>query len=492
MATQEDLHRNRKSRAFRSPDTAASIEAEAAQNMDAPSLEDANPLSEREMEVSRLLVTGASNAEIARELVISPHTVKVHLRNVFEKLQVSSRTEATMVLLQRGWLAVPGLETPGPVSAPDAVIAAPPPEPQPLHDLAPSPATWQRIGLLIATMLSLLLLAAPAVLTRPKTTFALLSDAGLSTASQMAPEALSRWELRTPLTQARSRHAAALLNGEILVLGGEDSQGQALATADAYDLRFNSWRSLAPLPEPLANLTAAALGSRVYVAGGSAPVAGAEQEFAISDRVYALDPSQDAWQEIGLLPSPLAGAVMVSSGNSLYVLGGWDGTAMHDEVWRTQPGLEGSLRWELVTRLNTPSAFLGAAIGGNKLYAIGGYDGQRALAETAAFDLTASEWERLPPMSTARSGLTAVYDGMAVFALGGGWTKAVDTHERYDAFAGQWSNFPSPFRGEWRHLAAASQDGRIWLIGGWSGGYLDAHLEYQSAFRALLPMIRGD
>jgi LuxR family maltose regulon positive regulatory protein len=52
------------------------------------------PLSQRELELLRLVAAGQSNQEIAQELFVATGTVKKHLNNIFGKLGVSSRTQA--------------------------------------------------------------------------------------------------------------------------------------------------------------------------------------------------------------------------------------------------------------------------------------------------------------------------------------------------------------------------------------------------------------
>ena len=65
----------------------------------------ADPLSERELQVLRLLDSELSGPEIARTLFISPNTLRTHTKHVFTKLGVSSRREAVARARERGLLA---------------------------------------------------------------------------------------------------------------------------------------------------------------------------------------------------------------------------------------------------------------------------------------------------------------------------------------------------------------------------------------------------
>lgn len=79
------------------PESAAALE-----NPPEPGLE----LTPREREVLLLLAHGLANREIAAELVISEETVKSHVASILSKLGLSSRGQAALAALRRGWLRV--------------------------------------------------------------------------------------------------------------------------------------------------------------------------------------------------------------------------------------------------------------------------------------------------------------------------------------------------------------------------------------------------
>ncbi|MBZ5737319.1 response regulator [Nocardioides mangrovi] len=64
-------------------------------------------LTDRELEVLRLVAKGMNNREIAKELYISDNTVKNHVRNILEKLQLHSRMEAVMYAVKEKLLDLP-------------------------------------------------------------------------------------------------------------------------------------------------------------------------------------------------------------------------------------------------------------------------------------------------------------------------------------------------------------------------------------------------
>jgi DNA-binding NarL/FixJ family response regulator len=67
-----------------------------------PAPADDLPLTARELEILKLVAAGFTNGDIARRLWVTEQTVKFHLRNVYRKLRVTNRTQASRVAYARG------------------------------------------------------------------------------------------------------------------------------------------------------------------------------------------------------------------------------------------------------------------------------------------------------------------------------------------------------------------------------------------------------
>jgi NarL family two-component system response regulator LiaR len=82
------------------PDIAMKLMEELNRPSDAPPTED--PLTEREVEVLKLVAKGLSNQEIAEKLVVSERTVGAHVSNILGKLHLANRTQAALYALREG------------------------------------------------------------------------------------------------------------------------------------------------------------------------------------------------------------------------------------------------------------------------------------------------------------------------------------------------------------------------------------------------------
>lgn len=432
-----------------------------------------SPLSKREREILQLVATGATNQQIARELYISVNTVKVHLRNIFTKLEVASRTEATMVALREGWVAVEGVVTEG-------EAAAGPPEAGPLEPLPIELLSWpRRIYLVLITAILLALLAwvrmpAASLVGGPGSEF---SDHSAMVYPAVPAEA-PRWEERAPLSVARARLALAFYGGRLYAIGGETANGVTGQVA-RYDLESNTWDILAEKATPAANIGAAVLEGRIYVPGGCT----ADGE--LTDVLEIYDPQSDQWSSAAPLPEPRCAYGLTAFEGQLYLFGGWDGRSYVGTVYRYDPQEDA---WSREVPLRTPRGFLGAATLGGRIYVLGGYDGVRECSLCEVYD-PQEGWNSCAPMKMARGGLGVAAVGGRLYAIGGGMAGdwALVSNEWYDPRRGVWVPFETPIIGQWSNPGVAADGTSISAVGGWSGEYLAHNYEYRALFRLFLP-----
>ncbi|MGD8752142.1 MAG: response regulator transcription factor [Anaerolineales bacterium] len=85
------------------PKIARKLLGELVEEPPSPSVgPEVDPLTERELEVLKLVARGLSNEQIAAQLIISEGTVRTHVSNILGKLHLASRTQATLYALRKG------------------------------------------------------------------------------------------------------------------------------------------------------------------------------------------------------------------------------------------------------------------------------------------------------------------------------------------------------------------------------------------------------
>jgi DNA-binding CsgD family transcriptional regulator len=435
--------------------------------------EHGEPLSQREQEVLELVATGATNRQIARDLVVSVNTVKVHLRNIFTKLGVESRTEATLIAIREGWVDVP-LETEvtetttTPVTTPSAPES--PLSEAPVKTLPPLP--WpKRLALVAALLLVTLVTTA----TWPRSQQALApQDPGTNRPadgngdSNLADDD-TKWRALAPMNTARSHFALVATNNQLFAIGGE-TNGGVTGAMERYDIGADRWTLLsASKPTRVSNIGAAAIGSWIYVPGGRT----AEGQATALVEAYHLQ--DETWSQVAPLPRALSAYALAVYGKQLYLFGGRDNRGYVNTTYIYDPQND---TWRSGAEMPTPRAYAAAATLGPGIFVIGGYDGRREHTTCEIYSPQEDAWKTCKLLIQPRSGLGLASVANRLFAVGGGWSNYFGFNEEYNPNNADWIPFDTPVRRQWHSLAIASTPNKFYVAGGWNGDYLSGVWEY--------------
>ena len=427
-------------------------------------------LSERELEILRLVATGVSNKEIANQLVLSVNTVKVHLRNIFAKIGVQSRTEATMYAVRQGWVEVPEAALAG------AEMIKAQAQPAPLPHVVEPPLPWsQRIALIVAV----LLVAAGLGVTWPRSSAAgngMRSEFSDLPGANVAAQAMggdSRWQVGAQMPTPRGRLALVSLRDKLYAIGGSTSPGGVTGAVEIYDVVKNAWSPGAGKPTPVANISAVVLKDKIMTPGGYM------SNGAPTNAVEWYDPQADAWSSGAALPTPVFAYALTVYDGKVYLFGGTNGRGYLRQSLVYDPTTE---RWTARAPMLTPRGFAAAATLGKAIYVVGGYDGSREFAACERYWPDRDAWESCAPLEVGRGGLGLVTLAGRLYAVGGGWSGYLAFGERYDPATNAWSPIETPLAGEWRNLAVTLNRTDIYAVGGWSGQSYLAVMEKYSPF----------
>ena len=306
-----------------------------------------NPLSEREREILQLVSQGKSNKQIALDLFISVNTVKVHVSNIYEKIGVASRTEATLYAIENRII-------PNPDSGSTDRLAT-------TTEVVPVTTTeWKRLTGLQRLLLFFILLVLGSL------GYIFIDRASQTEENNVISELNNnRWSSLEDLPTSTSFAASTTYDAHLYLIGGS-ADGNISASVRKYNFQTKQWETLTDKPTPVSNVNAVVLGEKIYIPGGI--TSGGTTTSVLE--VY--DPRNDTWSIKNSLPAPLSDYALEVYEGKLYLFGGRNKDTYSDMVYSYDPVLD---KWAEEASISQPRAFFDSAQWGGKIYLVGGFDG---------------------------------------------------------------------------------------------------------------------
>jgi N-acetylneuraminic acid mutarotase len=198
-----------------------------------------------------------------------------------------------------------------------------------------------------------------------------------------------RWEELPAMRHARGGHGVAVVGSKIYVVGGrpvrEFGRVRNIAEVESFDVRSETWREHASMPEPREHLGVAALDGQVYAFAGRLP------DGSISARLDRYDPDTDTWQRLKDAPFATSGVALLPLDGGLYTAGGEEPNSVRvfGGAVAYRPGEDG---WTRMPNLPKPLHGYAATTIGRRVYVFTG-------STCPGFHPTDEVWSSTPPAS---------------------------------------------------------------------------------------------
>lgn len=278
--------------------------------------------------------------------------------------------------------------------------------------------------------------------------------------SQTHDDRGASWETRSSVPTERTEVTAAMLGGEIYVLGGFDRFGRTLDTVEVYDPATNMWRAGPSLPSPRHHAASAVIGLRLYVIGGFHG-----RSFRPMRDVFVFDRESEQWSPGSVLPEGRGAHVAAAEGGIIYVVGGITEEGVSAALLKLD-SLTGE--WEHLSPMPTPREHLAAELIADRLYVVGGRQGglETNLGVLEVYDPATRAWSEGPSMPTARGGIAGSAVGDLFIVVGGEEpSRTFASAEAFDVGSQSWIALP-PMPTARHGLGSATLGHRVFVIGG--------------------------